>query len=68
MPGLVAGKDALLLTEKGVDGRDKPGHDACFGRSPHLERSVQLHFAPFMPSLTHFSASMPSGGFTHSAG
>jgi hypothetical protein len=27
MPGLVPGIHALLETEKGVDGRDKPGHD-----------------------------------------
>jgi len=29
MPGLVPGIHALLLvSKKGVDGRDKPGHDA----------------------------------------
>jgi hypothetical protein len=30
MPGLVPGIHALLFCEtKGVDGRDKPGHDEC---------------------------------------
>jgi hypothetical protein len=27
MPGLVPGIHVLLGTKKGVDGRDKPGHD-----------------------------------------
>jgi hypothetical protein len=27
MPALVAGIHALLSSKKGVDGRDKPGHD-----------------------------------------
>jgi hypothetical protein len=27
MPGLVPGIHALLGAKKGVDGRDKPGHD-----------------------------------------
>jgi hypothetical protein len=32
MPGLVPGIHALLVrSSKGVDGRDKPGHDGCEG-------------------------------------
>jgi hypothetical protein len=32
MPGLVPGIHVffLVLTQKGVDGRDKPGHDEAF--------------------------------------
>ena len=29
MPGLVPGIHVLALVHKDVDGRDKPGHDAC---------------------------------------
>jgi hypothetical protein len=30
MPGLVPGIHVLLLSKKGVDGRDKPGHDNAY--------------------------------------
>jgi hypothetical protein len=30
MPGLVPGIHVLRSAQKGVDGRDKPGHDAVF--------------------------------------
>jgi hypothetical protein len=35
MPGLVPGIHVLGRPEQGVDGRDKPGHDAVDAAAPH---------------------------------
>jgi hypothetical protein len=48
MPGLVPGIHALLLG-KGVDGRDKPGHDEGWSY-------LQVYFTPLAPSILRTTA------------
>ncbi|QOZ12718.1 hypothetical protein XH96_38845 [Bradyrhizobium sp. CCBAU 51765] len=44
MPGLVPGIHVLCATWKGVDGRDKPGHDAVetVGAHSHISYAIPL--------------------------
>jgi hypothetical protein len=43
MPGLVPGIHVLRATWQRVDGRDKPGHDACWGACAKLSsHSLQV--------------------------
>jgi hypothetical protein len=42
MPGLVPGIHVLFSAWKGVDGRDKPGHDAVETASTHSDISYAM--------------------------
>jgi hypothetical protein len=41
MPGLVPGIHVFAAVREGVDGRDKPGHDAERTKLPQLEQRLQ---------------------------